>query len=167
MRYTLAATGALAAIILTQTTAYAIAAPPQDVARVFGSPMLSAMQQSDDGTVIAKKSSGEQMQPTTDFSTVQGFGTVREVFVWNPSFVLNAQLERPTNPINEWIAPALEQDGTPIGTATAWRPKGKKVAEVGGFNNDKELAVALVSLSPSAQLVQDNWRLVFASRRLR
>ena len=128
---------------------------PDDVARVFSSDFVQEMNESAENSVVIGEGEVSVGESPVDFSGVVGFGACHEVFLWDRAFIIDGAASTPFTTANEWIVPALAENGNALGIAMAWRPAPEAKAEVAGYSNDTELGNALEKIPEGAQLVHD------------
>ena len=112
------------------------------------------MHQNSEATVVSG-GNGELGQPPVDYGEVTKFGAIGEMFVWSQEFLFEGVVDNPTQPINQWIAPALRENGEAVGTYSVRRPVPNAQVEPGSFDNDHELGTALNGAPEGVQLVMD------------
>ncbi|MEN9619923.1 MAG: hypothetical protein RL499_116 [Actinomycetota bacterium] len=122
---------------------------PPDVRAAFSDDALEALQKSDESSVTVDQGDAP------DFSTATSFGVPRQVSLWSTDLILGKPSDQPTTALNECIAPILGPAGEPLGTYRVWRPSSDSRAELAGYNNDIELATALLKLDKETILVSD------------
>ena len=147
MRYwALAAIGLLLAVT-PLTPAHADDGVPDDVKEVFATRAVQDMHDNTESTVVGGS--------PVDLREVTGFGVILEKFLWSREFLSGSVTDAPIRSIDEWIAPALRDDGEAVGTYWVWRPQPGAPAEFAGFDDDSELGTALKGVPEGAQLVED------------
>ncbi len=105
---------------------------PDDVQQLF-----------DDGAAgwIAGDASGYGDEELAALREAKSVSDVHEIFGFSPEFLAGDRTKTPLRSIDEWIA-VVHGGETVLGTATVWRPDGKKV-EMAGYDGDIELGSAL------------------------
>ncbi|WP_449283907.1 hypothetical protein [Leucobacter sp.] len=88
-------------------------------------------------------------------SGASAFGRIHRIHHWAPEYVAGASSTPVAAPLDEWIAPILDDDGTALGTYRVWRPSSDDPAEEAGFNADAALAAAIATMDPAAALIED------------
>jgi hypothetical protein len=145
----LAIAGALSA---TTTSAMAAESTPPDVQDAYSAQALSALRASQQTTVDAGNVAG---QPVPDFSAAATFGAAHQIHTWSDAMIAGDTSAVPTTATEEWLATVLTAKGNPLGTYRVWRPAAGNTAEMAGYNNDLELARAIVAMPADAILVND------------
>lgn len=154
MRYRILTAGMLLLAFSAMTPAHADDRVPDDVKQFFATEALEDMYQNGEAVVI-QGVDGEPGHAPVDYSDVTQFGLIGEMFVWSQEFLFQGVVDKPTQPINEWIAPALRENGEAVGTYSVRRPAPNAQVEPGSFDNDYELGTALKGVPEGAQLVMD------------
>jgi hypothetical protein len=122
---------------------------PADVQAAYSSEALDYLRAADDSEVTVDQTG------VPDFSSAAAFGTPHQVNLWSPELIAGKSFSEPISPLEEWLAPILGQGGEPLGTYRVWRPTSDSKAELAGYNDDIELARALLQIDDKSDLVSD------------
>lgn len=112
---------------------------PEDVVAAFSDTALQQLQ-----AMNAEDRAGDPAAP--DLSIATGFGDVHRVHLWSASLVTSADTSDPVTALDEWVAPLLGRDETPVGVYLVWREHAGAAAEFAGYDHDADAAAGLASV---------------------